>query len=217
MKNITTYLLTVVFVLMTGPVWAGSVTIPNTFTSGTKAIAADVNANFNAVKSAVDDNDTRLSNVESNTVSKTNPTWNARTGYISVSAAAAQPIMNGYSYYKNWGYIQNSGSSTEFFFVPLQLPHNATVTKLTVYWYDASAAADMTVTLRRVDHINQYYIMAPSLGSTGSAGYNSSFTSSISQAVINNTLYSYILYIILPDPDTRFAGALIEYTTTGPN
>ena len=35
---------------------AGTVTIPNTFTSGTKAVAAEVNANFTAVKSAVDGN-----------------------------------------------------------------------------------------------------------------------------------------------------------------
>jgi hypothetical protein len=39
---------------------AGEVTIPNTFTSGTPAVAAEVNANFTAVKTAVDDNDTRI-------------------------------------------------------------------------------------------------------------------------------------------------------------
>lgn len=47
-----------------GTAWAGTVTLPNTFTSGTPALAAEVNANFSAVKGAVDDNHTRLTAVE---------------------------------------------------------------------------------------------------------------------------------------------------------
>ena len=39
---------------------AGSLTIPNSFTSGTAAVAADVNANFSAIVTEVDDNDTRI-------------------------------------------------------------------------------------------------------------------------------------------------------------
>ena len=41
-------------------VLATDVTIPNTFTSGTAAVAAEVNDNFTAVKTAVDDNDGRI-------------------------------------------------------------------------------------------------------------------------------------------------------------
>lgn len=47
-----------------GQVYADSVTIPNSFTAGSAAVAADVNANFNAVKSAVDDNDSRIAALE---------------------------------------------------------------------------------------------------------------------------------------------------------
>lgn len=43
---------------------AGEVTIPNTFTADTPAIAAEVNANFTAVKTAVDDNDSRMAALE---------------------------------------------------------------------------------------------------------------------------------------------------------
>ncbi|MFK8012436.1 MAG: hypothetical protein AB8B80_10370 [Marinicellaceae bacterium] len=39
---------------------ADTVTIPNTFTANTPAVASQVNANFDAVKTAVDDNDTRI-------------------------------------------------------------------------------------------------------------------------------------------------------------
>ncbi len=40
---------------------AGPVTVPNTFTSGTTARASEVNGNFSAVETAVNDNDVRIS------------------------------------------------------------------------------------------------------------------------------------------------------------
>jgi endosialidase-like protein len=48
------------------PAFAGPVTIPNTFTAGTPARAGEVNANFNAVATAVNDNASRLETVETN-------------------------------------------------------------------------------------------------------------------------------------------------------
>jgi hypothetical protein len=47
-------------VLFSLAAFAGDVTIPNTFTAGTTAKAAEVNANFAAVEAAVDDNDARI-------------------------------------------------------------------------------------------------------------------------------------------------------------
>ncbi len=43
---------------------AGAVNLPNTFSSGTPAVAAEVNANFATVKTAVDDNDSRITALE---------------------------------------------------------------------------------------------------------------------------------------------------------
>ena len=51
-------------VVVVGVAVAGSVTLPNTFVPGQVADANQVNANFQAVKSAVDDNDTRLTALE---------------------------------------------------------------------------------------------------------------------------------------------------------
>ena len=42
---------------------ASALTVPNTFVSGTATSASDMNANFAAVKAAVDDNNTRISSI----------------------------------------------------------------------------------------------------------------------------------------------------------
>jgi len=44
--------------------YATGVTIPNSFSSGTATSAAEMNANFDAVKAAVDDNDSRITTLE---------------------------------------------------------------------------------------------------------------------------------------------------------
>ena len=49
---------------VTGFALAGPVTTPNTFTSGSPAVAAEVNDNFSAFEAAVNDNDTRVSTLE---------------------------------------------------------------------------------------------------------------------------------------------------------
>ena len=49
-----------IFTICPWPAWAGNVTIPNTFTDGTAAVAAEVNANFSALEAEVDDNDARI-------------------------------------------------------------------------------------------------------------------------------------------------------------
>jgi len=50
--------------MLSAVVHAGDVVGLKTFVSGTPALAADVNGNFNAVKSAVDDNQSRLTTLE---------------------------------------------------------------------------------------------------------------------------------------------------------
>ena len=53
-------------------VWAGNVSIPNTFTDGTTASAGEVNENFNAVKAGVNDNDSRINSNVSDIITNTN-------------------------------------------------------------------------------------------------------------------------------------------------
>ncbi len=61
MKNLLISISAAVLLAANGAVtYADSLTVPKTFTAGTKAIAADVNANFAAVAASVNDNDSRI-------------------------------------------------------------------------------------------------------------------------------------------------------------
>jgi len=64
MKSITKVFLAAALSIAAFQGHAGQATIPNAFTSGTAAVAAQVNANFDAVKIAVDDNDARITALE---------------------------------------------------------------------------------------------------------------------------------------------------------
>ncbi len=71
MKTLTFMFISIICFILSGPASADSVILPNTFTAGSPAVAAEVNANFDAVKSSVDDNDARItvneSDIDANT------------------------------------------------------------------------------------------------------------------------------------------------------
>lgn len=58
-------LFSILLLIVSSTTYAANVSIPNTFESGTTAMASEVNGNFSAVKSAVDDNDGRIADLES--------------------------------------------------------------------------------------------------------------------------------------------------------
>jgi hypothetical protein len=146
-------------------------------------------------------------------------TWQAETSYVSIPAAAFTPyIMPGTEWVMDadgrWFYT--TSSSFEYYFAPVQLPHNATITKVTFYWYDVHSAIDLTL------------LRAPMAGtsvepmaflSSESSGYGSDEQTSILYPTINNAQYIYYFYLYMPyiySDDTRYRSAVIQYVTTKP-
>jgi len=84
--------------LISSGAWAGALTIPNTFTAGTPAVAAQVNANFAAAKTAVDDNNTRITaNAATAATNATNiaaNTASAATNATNIAANTASAATN---------------------------------------------------------------------------------------------------------------------------
>lgn len=70
--------------------WAGSVTVPNTFVDGATASASEVNANFDAVKTAVNDNDSRIT---TNTTDINTNAANITDNTNAISAAVPQAVL----------------------------------------------------------------------------------------------------------------------------
>jgi hypothetical protein len=70
------------------PAYAGDVVLPNTFQAGTPAKASEVNANFTAIENAVDDNDARVTALESGQLDKVDKSGDTMTGKLTVPEIA---------------------------------------------------------------------------------------------------------------------------------
>ncbi len=147
-----------------------------------------------------------------------NLTWRAKTSYLSVPAAAftARTDPNGRT---NDGFaLSNSAGGT--FYAPVALPHGATVTDMTFYWWDNDSSRGITCTLR-LDAMGQagwFDTAMAEVVSVGSNGSGFSSTSSISEAIIDNQHYIYYLKWEMP-ASSNLAGrsVVIGYTTTEPH
>jgi hypothetical protein len=135
------------------------------------------------------------------------------TGYVSVPAAAfvswdsTEATLIG-------NFLQNDDTTAVDFFAGVQLPHGATVTNVTFYWYDFDASLYMDFTLcRLIPTTTVRYVMA-SGSSSGSSGYGISIDTSISYPDIDNSQYSYLLYVYIP-PNTPTSNLRFRYATIG--
>jgi hypothetical protein len=194
MKNFNHTYKTLLFILGTlgsTAAVAAEATIPNTFSSGTAAVAAEVNDNFTALKSAIDDNDSRI-----NTPSG---------GFITVSSQAFRNEITGIGC--EWGanspgtygfYTTNSISNCDAV-AGIQLPHNATMASLTCHLFDNSLTDDLRARLYRINLssgiINTVFSTAASTDSASNQALSDTTTAIVGGEIIDNENYAYSLRI----------------------
>jgi hypothetical protein len=119
------------------------------------------------------------------------------TGYISIPASAFTPQYPADDNIMIMTHLQNFGVSQVAFWGAVQLPHGVTVTNVTSYWYDVDASLNITCRLYRTIGESIVYSMAV-VDSSGSSGAGSTVDTTISLAVIDNSQYSYVLYVEIP-------------------
>jgi hypothetical protein len=138
-----------------------------------------------------------------------NLTWQPKTSYLSVPASAFCPGMHSETYY-NYHFLETSKMvGAEIFRAPVSLPHGATVTKVTSYWDDETDLSNSTIWLFRNQMTFSVDTMATD-STFGDLGYIETYDDSIDFATINNSTYSYYLYM-WHYPDIRCYGVIIEY------
>ena len=191
--------------ILAKPLSAGEVTGLTTFVPNTPALAEEVNGNFDSVKSAVDDNDQRITDLEAK----------VPDGAVSLSAfafsewqASTNPNRNCHMRrLQNYAYflLPEAFSSGCSMTAPVHLPQGATVTGLSCLVDDAmyGTTADShfyPVTLRRLNLTTPDTTGILATGTTSSnVGVQTltatPFDPEAPELVIDNTQYAYTLMV----------------------
>ncbi|MBN1920175.1 MAG: hypothetical protein JW892_02935, partial [Anaerolineae bacterium] len=148
-------------------------------------------------------------------------TWQPKTSYISVPAAAFIPYASTNNpicltpYYINVGdrlTVYDSPCTVSLFVAPVNLPHGATVTAMAFYYHDVDPGRDASVRLWR-----DFDQLLATVTSTGDDGFGSNTTTEIDYAHVDNRSHTYFLeatLVTMQWVDLRFV--VIEYTINGP-
>jgi hypothetical protein len=135
---------------------------------------------------------------------------------ISIPPAAFVPRFDTHDWQIQDTFLGLRTSTTLLrFYAPVIFPNSVTVTRLTLYGYRTHAAAELKLYLYRSDGAAALALLAD-VSATWTTGYSSVFDATIDNAVINNLLYSYDLYLRV-DPgaavgDVKFTRAMITFT-----
>ena len=91
-RNVVLSLTAALLALASAPARASTVTLPNTFTAGTTAKAGEVNANFTAVKTSVDDNASKIGTLQTSTTANSSAITTLQTS-TSANASAITTLQ----------------------------------------------------------------------------------------------------------------------------
>ena len=130
-----------------------------------------------------------------------------KTGYLSVPAGAFIAESTTREYYNFGSYFYGKG----WFYAPVYLPNEATVIKLTFYWYDYSVSDAQLLLLRYPFGGSEEKMV--DIWTSGYGGNGFTEENTIDFADIDNTGYSYFLAVSLTDVgNLQYHTVLIEYT-----
>jgi hypothetical protein len=142
-----------------------------------------------------------------------------KTSYYSISPTAFSPMDGTFSITRlhEYGVFLNAVSGIKLV-APVNLPHNARITRFTAFFYDNSTSHNMTVWLNMKDHANGRILLAD-LTSSGNAGIMSG--NMAMNHFVDNQTYSYFIecFVIGGWPgntDLQLSKITIEYTMDEP-
>lgn len=135
-----------------------------------------------------------------------------QTQYFTVGSEAFLPGSN-VDYFNTYGcggaYIATGSGAMV---APVHLPHGAKVTDFKVF-FDDTSAQDMSVTLDRQFLSSCGFSSMATVNSSGTSGNYSVQANTIADPIVNNTVYSYLIYAFSSgwSSSLKIKGALITY------
>jgi hypothetical protein len=153
------------------------------------------------------------------------PAAQAATKHMSISPTALLPTNSSvalleFSKWDSYFYFTAAASTYNdaFMYAPINLPHNSTITSLTVWYTRNTDDGDniMSVTLHRHDlYTGKVVVVAGSsyLSTPASGARRVKSTRTIADPIVNNIRYSYSLLVGFSRPmnKLKFHGARIGY------
>jgi hypothetical protein len=190
MKTIMNLLWLGLFLVASVTAHAGNVSGLTSFTSGTTAKASEVNGNFDAVKTAVDDNYSRLT----------------AAGAVSISAFAFSEATNNTEDLSgchlkrslDYDYFDNADIGCRVT-APISLPHGASISSISCLVYHDAAESTSSIypaALNRVDLSTgaEYTLFATSTATTAS-GLQTLTSTPFGTQIVNNNSNAYYVYL----------------------
>jgi len=148
------------------------------------------------------------------------PPPKASQGYLSIPAAAFRPFKSGYVFGNAGVWIATYTGNDDgrgWYLAPVDLPQGATVTRMTFYYFDNYVGKYVLARMQRSNLAGGYSQMAYADSSLTDTGYGSSYDTTISNPVVDNSAFSY--WVIVDEPiwldeshDASPVGVLIQYT-----
>jgi len=120
----------------------------------------------------------------------------AQTKSITIPATAFKPMNSDGAYYTGERYAYpDTGSTYNHWGAPIDLPHDAKVVKVTLFYYDATGS-QITLRIQRTNLYNNDYIRPFTIVSDAAGSTSVPATKSASGYMrVNNTGYEHICWI----------------------
>jgi hypothetical protein len=144
--------------------------------------------------------------------------WQAKTSYISVSAAAFRPSSSENTFVNIGNYLAPSDPLSSIFIAPVQLPQGAVITSVTYYWQDLDSTVDANtyVVLERSD-LDGTATPLMVVYSSGGSGNGSTKEPCTINCVVDNSQSAYFLEVNFTSTALHaLYGVTIEYTISEP-
>lgn len=153
-------------------------------------------------------------------VTKASPSWTARTGKISIAAAAFTPANETTDFAKSDKSLNFQSGVIASFYAPLQLPDGATITEISLDYID-NIAGIFTMYLEGTDGSTTTQIADVSTSGASDPALRTVSSTTIADGTVDNDTNAYYLQLIFGADggasSLSFRRAEITYTYTQPN